>query len=587
MATNLSDSTSAAIHLNLGTAVGDYLESFQQARSQAQAKSEAAFQDAVASNTLNPDAQVAYRQSMLDKAMEEYSPDQDYITDLKTKLASAKVQAHNSDVMTKINADKAQVAGAFESNQTYLGQLQDLLNNENDPQLKSTLQSEITAVRGTMVDNQLKLISTEQSKAISDKSTTELNKALDDASNQKASFLAIGDQTNAELMDATINNIKQNLVNIKIDDENNGLNINKAVDSNPLGYLQNLKNLIATSDTTTPIIYYGVGGSLRQMSYESEQAYWQAVLGNYLNTSFIGDITKQYSDYVNNAAVVNKLIPNSVLDSLKSDFAQLSADPDLAPYVTQLQQTQVQIMGDAVAKNAAAIVDNYKNVDQDANSALGQLDDLSQKYGIDVTAYTNQIVAGAAKQTSAGISAINTAATQYENQGSTPDDALKQAISDYQSGKLGAVQSNKQLATETPTAAVSQPPETAKPLANTPQVTTPIPDNNNPNPAQQQNEPSQSPGVANGLTKPVPNTDQLLKVPATPKFTSFSKTSDNATVYGTDANGQTVAFENEDQLKQAGGTSQNIKIIKSAPSGAVNYSQYNPSSSVVTPAINP
>ena len=83
MATNASTSTSVAIHIDLSQAVSTRLQAFSDDRSLIESRAEAAFQTAVANNTLSPDAQVTYRQAMLDKAQSAAVPDQSYITDLQ------------------------------------------------------------------------------------------------------------------------------------------------------------------------------------------------------------------------------------------------------------------------------------------------------------------------------------------------------------------------------------------------------------------------------------------------------------------------------------------------------------------------
>ena len=578
------------VGFNLEQAVSAALDNYKTERDRIHAAQEATFQEAVASNTLSPDAQITYRQTMLDNAKAEAVPDPDYVTTLETALANTTAQAHSADVLAAVNADKADAAGGLESNQAYLEQLKTMLGNENDPTLQKTLQDEITTTQGAILSAKLALIGSEEAKGAADDSISELNLALNDAQDQKAQALAVGDTARAASLDVTIGAAQQKIANIRIDTENNGLNINKSVDSNPLGYVGQLQNLISTSDSTTPIQYYGVGGSLRQQGYSSEQAYWQAVLANYLNTNFVKDLQTQYTNYVNNSAIVNKLIPSSVLNSVQTDFAQLQANPLLSQYVAQIQQVGTTVLGDAVNKNAAAIVDDYK-VNNDANGALSKLDALSTKYGIDVTSYTNQVVSGAAKQTTSGISAIQSAASAYETQdGMDPDSALKQAISDYSSGKLGGAQSSKELATETPADALKNNGTTT----NTPPVTTTIPSNENPTPAQTANEPSKSPLGNNPIdNSPAPQTAKTqatnppattpapsgLQMPTTttPKFTSVFKTANSPQVYGTDASGTNVAFENEDQLASAGFKNSDVKTVDQAPTNAVVFSQYNPS----------
>lgn len=561
-----TQTTNPRVTLDIGQAVSLRLDNFSRARAQAQAKAEADFQSAVASGTLSPDAQVTYRQQMLAKAKSDPVPDIDYITDLQNKLASAQLLAHNYDKTTALNDKKAQAAAGLESNQQYLEDLQGMLDGENDPSVVKMIQDEITSTNNTILQARISLISSEASKGTTDQSTTELNKALDDANDEKASALAAGDTARAASMDVVISGINQQLVNIRIDSENNGLNINKNSKSGgSLGYVNQLLNLIATSDSTTPIQYQGAG-SYRKIAYASEQAYWQSVLGNYLSTNFVKDIQSEYDDYVNNAAIVNKLIPSSVLDSVKSDFAQLSAMPMLAAYTTQLQQVQTEVLGTAVAKNAQAIVDNY-GVDNNADSALAQLNDLSTKYGIDVSSYANKIIGSAAKQTASGVSAYYTAISNYEAQGMDYNSAKTQADKDLAAGKLTINQSSEELATETPSSVVNKinnaPANNSS--STTPPVTTPIPSNKEPNPAQQANEPANSPGVSSGLIKPTTPSNQAPTTSTTPAAASSAPASSatpaapkpkytgNSIVDYLNSVGQDSSFDNRTKLAKQNG----------------------------------
>ena len=566
------------VGFNISDAISAALSDFATERDRIHATQEAAFQTAVADNTLSPDAQVTYRQTMLDNAKDEAVPDQDYINQLQTSLASTITLAHAADVKMQIATDQANLAGELEGNQTFLTQMQTMLAGENNPDLQATIQDNITTIQGKITQAKLDLITQEVSKGTTDASTTELQKALSDAQNQKATFLAIGDTTNAATVDAQISGINQQLVNIKIDTEMNGLNINKAMDQNPLAYVNNLQSLIATADSTTPIQYLGIGSN-HVMPYASEQAYLQGVLGNFLNTNFVADLQNQYMSFVTAASAQGQggLIPDSVLATVQSEFAQLEANPTYASVADALQKSGVSVLASAVKANATAIVNNYKT-DNDTNAAMTALNSLTSKYGIDTTSYQNEVTTGAASQTAGELSSISSIASNYllTNPQMGTAAAMKQATADYESGQGGALpQSNKQLATETPSAALNPSSASIKSAVSTPPLTTP--------PTTNQPTSLQTPGQENGMTPatttpttPASSAPAGLQMPkSSPTFTSFVKTKASPTVYGVDANGTHVAFSNESDFQSAGGQDSNVQIVNTVPQNVVNFSDYN------------
>jgi len=58
-------------------------------------------------------------------------------------------------------------------------------------------------------------------------------------------------------------------------------------------------------------------------------------------------------------------------------------------------------------------------------------------------------------------------------------------------------------------------------------------------------------------------------------YTSYGKTKDSPTVYGTTDTGQNVAFENEQQFLSSGGDWNKVGTLGAAPTGAINFSQYS------------
>lgn len=78
-------------------------------------------------------------------------------------------------------------------------------------------------------------------------------------------------------------------------------------------------------------------------------------------------------------------------------------------------------------------------------------------------------------------------------------------------------------------------------------------------------------------TIPIPPAETPAATPSptvAPTFVGYTKVENNPTVYGQTANGQNVAFENEQQFTQSGGDFSKVQKIATAPAAFVPFSQY-------------
>lgn len=476
------------VSFNLGNAVNARLAAFRDARASAQTKAESEFYKAVNENGMTLSDQLAFRKAQLEKEEGRGVTDPDYITSLKKEISDLSKQARFEKIRSIYQSSQKSVASGITNLQTHLDILQGQYNSENDPQMKQELQQQILATQKDLTKSNEDALTNEVTYAQNDKSVDLLNKTITDVGNAKAQALGSGNTEKASALDLKIQALKQTLQVVNVQNQITKLSINKAKKASAVGYLQSLADTVADSDSSTPVVINGT-------RYDSAQAYWTGQRDQYIATNFFGDLSQEYTNYSKSVGQVNGSIPDSVLKSIQSDFQQFAQRPEMAPYLSRLEVVRTDTLANAIDLTAKAIQNKY-TTDQDAQTAISQLEDLQTKYGISTVPYIQSVMKDYGQNQGSFIQGLTSTVSDLVSQGKSYTDAVNTVLSSVKNkeGKLIANNvSSQDLATKSPGDILKGAPEsTAKSLTPPAVGTTP-----GQQPAQTN---PQTPGQAAGVT---------------------------------------------------------------------------------------
>lgn len=382
-------STSKVVRFNLGTVLAGYLTAFNRDRIELQSQDELDFQKQVSEKGLSSSEQLAYRKAQLEKEKGRDVPDQNFIKSLNSEVVTLKKASRFEAVRNAYQSSLDDVLSKRKTWQDHLTTLQQELTDNQDPDLQQEIRSQITQAEQNIATADSNLLDNQVTLATKDGSVDLLNTTIDKVKEAKAKALGMGDKTTASAMDLRIQSLTQSLQSLQIQDKVNTLAIKKSRKASAAGFLQDLSDEVSAADSQTPIVINGT-------RYTSAKDYWTQQRESYISTNFFTDLQKEYTDYTGSVSAVNGTVPKPVLDNMQSDFVQLAAKPELAPYVSRLDITKNTVLANAVTKTAQSIVNQY-TVDNNYNKALDQLNNLEKTYNISTVDSAQMIIKDVAK----------------------------------------------------------------------------------------------------------------------------------------------------------------------------------------------
>lgn len=371
--------------INLGTVVKNSLVAVQTVRRKEQARKEAEFQRAIADG-LSYGEQIALREKQLENAKAEGSPDQDYIANLEKSIADTKKLNRFNTYRSKYAATLGELSGGKINEEQYLETLQSMLKGVDDPDLRLEIQNDISEAEGkvklyrdTILDNQVK-------KAKYDGTQSSLKSAIAKVKTARSEAALNDNEDEVTAYDETLAALNAQYSTVKIQDSITDFQVNSATKGvSPLEKLNYINTQAAFSDKDTAI-------KIGDRTYESAAQFWELERNSFLtgNSQIFGNFFSELQ-----ADSKNKIAADAakfgyptqpVLDSAIQTFNDLRSKPEIQPFINMLDITQASTMAEAVDKLAKTINDVGTN-NLTFKEAQGQLAAITQKYGIDTSAY--------------------------------------------------------------------------------------------------------------------------------------------------------------------------------------------------------
>lgn len=432
--------------ITLGNMVQNRIASYVAERSRIRDAAESRFLDKVVNEGLSYDDQIKYRKSQIANLKDEAVPDKAYIKELNKEVRSLgklnRAQKFREDYLASFEALKTQ----RKSYQQHLDFLEssaegamdiDLKNDIN--QLISTSKQEKFKVENTIAENQAKF-------AIEDKSVPLINKAISDISSRRAQALANDDRAAIQKWDSYLRSLKSNRQVIQVENAYNDYEI---------------KALSTPSDAVSMLNFYrdglaAAGGdqvpmTINGKTYKSMREFWQGNLNNYVQDKFFTLYQSELNNKIDTAAKKLTPILEQELRDVNQEIGDLANLGELKPFAERMDQLRTSVNFGAVQKVGQKVMEDYtdgrlaETTVKNFNIARQKLNDLNQRYNVDVSTYLSNITEDFASKQEATAKAIATGISK----GLTPEEAERQTAAFDVPRETVVTESAKDLAKKT------------------------------------------------------------------------------------------------------------------------------------------
>lgn len=385
MAKNISTSFS----IDLGAVVNNSIVAVRGIRRAEQARKEAEFQRAIA-NGLSYEEQLKMRKDQLEKEKVSVLSDPEYIANLEKSIADTNRLNRFNKYRTRYAETLGEMSSGKINEEEYLGVLKNQLNNVDDPELRLEIQNDIAKGEAQLKTYKDTILSNQVRKAKYDGTTTALNDAVSRVNVARAQALINNNEDEVTAYDETLSALNSQLSTVKIQDSITDFQVKSSTRGvKPVEKLNFMNAQIQDADPSVPI-------KIGDKNYASAQQFWSLERDNFLagTSQVFGNFFDELNNDVKNNIAVNATKfgypTQSVLDETFSTFNDLRSKPEIAPFLNRLDITQANVMGSAVdqlAKTINAVGSNNLTF-QEADI---QLQNISTKYGVDVSGYRLQL----------------------------------------------------------------------------------------------------------------------------------------------------------------------------------------------------
>lgn len=378
------------VSYSLASVVDSAITSIRATRSVEQAKSEAAFQQAVADG-LSYDGQVQFRKQQIDDLKTSSFTDPEYETKLTESLSELKRLARFGKYRAKYQMSLTDLMSGKITAEQHLSMLQDSLSQTTDVDLQNEINKEITDASAKVKEYHDTILINQVKRAQNDGSSSILSDAISKVQDKRSLAQLSGNDEEVSAYDNTLTVLKSQLGKVKIEDEMNSAQVKNITKG--LGVADKLNTLntqIATADSTAPVTINGT-------RYASSKDFWMQLRDGYVagnGTGLFKDVSSElesyYKESVDASVARDGYATAMTLDSIKTNFDLIKNRPEMQPYLEKFNNIQGIVMSYAFDTTAKKIVNNA-SFSGDFKGANEQLINFSKKYGVDSESYRLQI----------------------------------------------------------------------------------------------------------------------------------------------------------------------------------------------------
>jgi len=431
------------VSFSLGNAVSARLEAFRKARADAQSSEELVFYQETAKG-MTYEQQKAFRQGQLQREQNRDVPDNEYIAGLKKEVSGLAKLVANQRLKNIYLDSFTKLRTGMETSQEHLDILNAELAKTNDPDAQDLINGYISNAKTDQYKLEQQISDNYYTWAENDKTIPVLEKALNDVKVEKSKALGNGDAGRASALSLKEQALQTQVNNTKVDNSIHEFNLKKLKTYNPNDILDLFSQKLSDSSVNTPITY-------NNQTYSNEKEFWMTQESDYFNSGqFSTALNKYYGDVAQQLYNESSVTFPAKLKLVNDNLTSLLNRPNLTdfkPIIAGAVSGFMAKVSDMAAKSILAEADTNYNY----QSAADKLSQLTKDTGVDQTENYFALVSKVAQVNQQAASSILASANQYKNDGLSGQQALSQAISDFQQGKENIVSSPEQIAKTDPT----------------------------------------------------------------------------------------------------------------------------------------
>lgn len=509
--------------IDLSGLVNQRLTNFQTMVTNIRAKQDADFSAQVLNQGLTYSQQLDYFQSRLDSENAKDYPDSSYISTLQGNVASLKKLVRYQKFQDQYTSDFNLYSTGKGSIDTLINEVQSMLSTTTDQSERDNLQKTLGELNTQKFNDTQTILKNNIVLATNDQSIPVLNTMLQTLQSSQAAATASGNDVLASSYGVQIQGLKSSIATVGVTQKTNSMNMEVLTsNTNSIGKLGLLSNLVSSSDANTPV---NINGTL----FPSLRAYWEFQQNSYISGSgqgvfkdFLGDLKSELNTKAANLSVasLNGAISTPDLMNIKNVFDTLSKQTNMQPYINQLNGLMTDVMSGVATINANAILSEAGLNAGDSkayNIALQNLTNLQTITGVNQAANITALQSATAASTKTAIAELGSTSgqqtvfnanqiSQLKGMGYSDVDinamqmGQKAVPSNINQGDIPPVDSSvagkttPPASTTTPPASTTTPPVPSTPPAKiTPPVTTTQPANTTTAPAKSSPAPAPTP----------------------------------------------------------------------------------------------
>jgi len=324
--------------LDLGSVIQARLRALAEQRRIIRAREEAEFQRRILEEGLSLEDQLAYRNQQLEREKRRRFPDQDFISALKTEIATLRKMIRQRKFRQKYYDFLQMAAAGRKSISDEIEFLQEELVNAIDDETRDEIRERIIdltrrklAIDQAVEDQKIQFYT-------KDRTLQSYDKAIELVKKQLSKIEVMKNPEVATAYQLKLQALQQEKASIAVEEKINDLLIDMSKASDyaypSLMKLNKLNSLLSTADENTPVTINGV-------RYNSEREFWQATLDKFINTEFADAFNREVNKNLSLVKTQRGQVPDGFIEDITRRLRNLKSNPALTPYrdvITSLSQ---------------------------------------------------------------------------------------------------------------------------------------------------------------------------------------------------------------------------------------------------------
>ena len=363
--------------VDLSIVVNNAIDTVRTIRKKEQAIREAEFQKAIESG-LSYEEQVEIRKAQLEEEKKSNLSDEVYIASLEKSIAETKRLSRFNKYRTRYTESLGSLSAGKINEEQHLSILKVQLSRVTNPILRLEIQGDIAGAERGVKDYNDTILKNQVNKAKSDKTVSILEDVISRVTVARTNASINNNQDEVTAHDETLSALNSQLNGVRVENAIQDFEVKSNTrGTDAIERLEFINSEIRKAESDTPIRIDG-------KPFTSIQQFWSIMRDDYLSGAFFVELDR---DIKNNILVNSRLgMSQSLIDGIKSVYDNLRAKPEMAPFLLLLDAQAANTMNDVAGKYAGEIVE-VGSQNRDYDNADIQLQNLSKRFGVDLTVY--------------------------------------------------------------------------------------------------------------------------------------------------------------------------------------------------------